>query len=46
MGMRVLGVTVKGTISIVLPTMIEVLFKDFPGQSGKTKKITMGIVKE
>jgi hypothetical protein len=31
-------------IAVVLPTMIEALFKDFPGQSGKTKKLSMPLV--
>ncbi len=43
---RVLSRGSSVEISVVLPTMIEALFKDFPGQSGKTKKITMGKVKE
>ncbi len=32
-------------IAVVLPTMIEALFKKFPGQSGKTKKVVMSTVK-
>jgi uncharacterized protein YceK len=32
-------------IAVVLPTMIESLFKDFPGKSGKTKKVAMPLVK-
>jgi len=32
-------------IAVVLPTMIEALFKNFPGQSGKTKKVAMPLVK-
>jgi len=32
-------------IAVVLPSMIEALFKEFPGNSGKTKTITTGLVK-
>ena len=43
---RVLSTGSSIEISVVLPTMIEALFKHFPGQSGKTNWITMELVKE
>jgi len=33
-----------GEIAVVLPSMIEALFRDFPGNSGKTKTITTGLL--
>lgn len=35
----------SGEIAVVLPSMIEALFKDFPGSSGKTEKITTDLIK-
>ena len=35
----------SGEIAVVLPSMIEALFRDFPGHSGETKKITTELVK-
>ncbi len=35
----------SGEIAVVLPSMIEALFRDFPGNSGKTKKITTELLK-
>lgn len=34
----------SGEIAVVLPSMIEALFRDFPGNSGKTKTITTGLL--
>lgn len=34
----------SGEIAVVLPSMIEALFRDFPGNSGKTKRITTELV--
>jgi hypothetical protein len=35
----------SGEIAVVLPSMIEALFRDFPGNSGKTKIITTELLK-
>jgi hypothetical protein len=43
---RVFSRGTSGEISVVLPTMIEALFRDFPGQSGKTKRIGLYLEKE
>ena len=40
---RVLSSGSSEEISVVLPSMIEALFRDFPGQSGKTRRITTGL---
>ena len=42
-------VTSRGSsseIAVVMPTFIEALFKNFPGKSGKTKKVLMFRVKD
>jgi hypothetical protein len=38
---RVISRGSTGEISKVLPTLIEALFRNFPGESGKTKKIIL-----
>lgn len=41
---RVASRGTTGEVSAVMPTMIEVLFKKFPGISGKSEHVEMGLV--
>lgn len=42
---RVVSVGSTGEISVVLPTLIESMFIEFPGKSGKTKTVTRSLNK-